>query len=57
MKMLVHDAMLMHDAKTALMLAALNSAGGDAGDACVCDDAVDNAMLCAEARGNSSTGC
>ena len=32
----------------ALMLVMLNSAEGDAGDACVCVDVVDNAMLCAE---------
>ena len=34
MKRLVLDAMLMHDAKTTLMLAALNSTDGGAGDAC-----------------------
>ena len=34
MEMLMLDAMLMHDAKTALMLAALDSTDGGTGDAC-----------------------
>ena len=41
----------------AVMPITLNSTEGDVGDACMCADVMDNAMLCAEARGNSSTGC
>ena len=55
--MLVHDAMLMHDAEIALMLVALNSTGGDADDACMCASVADEAWLHAEARGNSGTRC
>ena len=55
--MLVHDAMLMHDAKIALMLVVANSIRGDADDACMCAGVVDEALLHAEARGNSGTRC
>ena len=55
--MLVHDAMLMHDAKIALMLVAQNSASGDVDDVCMCASVADEVMLRAEARGNFGTRC
>ena len=51
------DANANADEIFALMLVTLNSTEGDTGDASVCADVMDNAMLCAEAQGNSSTGC